>query len=256
MRNGGKGRGQTGSTMQDSLDVTTIIFLALAVFVIWRLRSVLGQKTGGEKPPFDPFSRRDAPAQRPGPRPAPADNVVRLPGAAGNGAPAAAAEPAPDRWKGIAEPGTPVAAGLDDIQRIEPAFDAREFIEGAKMAYEMTVTAFAQGDRKALKNLLAREVYEGFERAITEREKRGEKAETTFVSIDKADIEGVEVRNRVAQITVRFLSKLITATRDAQGKVIDGSPDAVVDVTDVWTFARTLGTRDPNWQLVATEAAQ
>jgi predicted lipid-binding transport protein (Tim44 family) len=240
--------------MQDSLDVTTIIFLALAVFVIWRLRSVLGQKTGQEKPPFNPFSRRDAPAQRPA-RPAQADNVVRLPGA-GNGAAAAAAELAPDRWKGIAEAGSPVAAGLDEILRLEPAFDVREFIEGAKMAYEMIVTAFAQGDRKALKNLLAREVYEGFERAIADREKRGEKAETTFVSIDRADIENVEVKSRVAQITVRFVSKLITATRDAQGNVIDGSPEAVVDVTDVWTFARTLGARDPNWQLVATESAQ
>jgi predicted lipid-binding transport protein (Tim44 family) len=255
MRNGGRGRGHTGSTMQDSLDVTTIIFLALAVFVIWRLRSVLGQKTGSEKPPFDPFSRRDAPAQRPGSRPAQADNVVRLPGA-GNGPAAATVEPAPDRWKGVAEPGSPAAAGLDEILRIEPNFDVREFIEGAKVAYEMIVTAFAQGDRKTLKNLLAREVYEGFERAIGEREKRSEKAETTFVSIDKADIEGVEVRSRVAQITVRFISKLITATRDAQGAVIDGSPEAVVDVTDVWTFARTLGTRDPNWQLVATESAQ
>jgi predicted lipid-binding transport protein (Tim44 family) len=120
----------------------------------------------------------------------------------------------------------------------------------------MIVTSFAQGDRKSLKNLLSREVYEGFERAIVDRERRGEKAETTFVSIDKAEIVAVEVRNRVAQITLRFLSKLITVTRDAQGNVVEGSPEAVVDVTDVWTFARTLGSRDPNWQLVATEAGQ
>jgi predicted lipid-binding transport protein (Tim44 family) len=120
----------------------------------------------------------------------------------------------------------------------------------------MIVTAFAQGDRKTLKNLLSKDVYEGFEKAIAEREKRGEQVETTFVSIDKAEIGGVDVRNRVAQVTVRFLSKLITATRNAEGAVIDGSAEAVVDVTDVWTFARTLGTRDPNWQLVATEAGQ
>jgi predicted lipid-binding transport protein (Tim44 family) len=180
---------------------------------------------------------------------------VRLPGS-GNSPAAAAAELSPDRWKGVAELGSPVATGLDEILRIEPSFSVREFIEGAKMAYEMIVTAFAQGDRKTLKNLLAREVYEGFDRAIADREKRGEKAETTFVSIDRADLETVELRNRVAQITVRFLSKLITATRDAQGNIVDGSPEAVVDVTDVWTFARTLGTRDPNWQLVATESAQ
>jgi len=241
--------------MQDSLDVTTIIFLALAAFVLWRLRSVLGTKTGQEKPPADPFTRRETPGPRVGPR-GPGDNVVRLPGSAAERAATVTAEPPAERWKGIAEPHSAVAAGLDEVARIEPDFDARSFIEGAKVAYEMIVTAFAQGDRKALKGLLSRDVYEGFERAIIERERRGEKAETTFVSIDKADILGVEVRNRVAQVTVRFLSKLITATRDAAGAVIDGSPEAVVDVTDIWTFARTLGGRDPNWQLVATEAGQ
>ena len=240
--------------MQDSLDVTTIIFLALAAFVIWRLRSVLGQKTGREQPPV---VRREPPPparQEPGsPEPG---NVVRLPGAAAGRPNGSGAELAPDRWKGVAEPGSAVATGLDEIAKVEPGFDARGFIEGAKMAYEMIVTAFAQGDRKTLKNLLSRDVYEGFDRAIGEREKRGEKAETTFVSIDKAEIAGVEVRNRVAQITVHFLSKLITATRDAGGKVVDGNPEAVADVTDVWTFARALGVRDPNWQLVATEAGQ
>src|SRR5215204_1016965 len=153
----GPGR-KTGSTMQDSLDITTIIFLALAVFVIWRLRSVLGQKTGQEKPPLDPFSRREAPPPLgPAPRTAGGDNVVRLPGAV-NGPTAATVELAPDRWSGVAEPGSPVAAGLDEIAKIEPGFDARGFIEGAKMAYEMIVTAFAQGDRKTLKNLLSRDV--------------------------------------------------------------------------------------------------
>ncbi len=241
--------------MQDSFDITTLIFIVLAVFVVWRLRSVLGQKTGSEQPPFDPLSRRDAPL-RPGNAPAEPDhNVVRLPGA--NGTPRPVAEiPSAERWKGIAEPGTPTAQALDGIARAEPQFDAAEFLEGAKAAYEMIVTAFAQGDRKILKDLLAREVYEGFERAITERERRGETVETTFVSIDKAEMAGAEIQGKTAQIVVRFLSNLITVTRDASGTVVDGSPEAVVDITDVWTFARTLGSRDPNWQLVATEAGQ
>lgn len=105
-----------------------------------------------------------------------------------------------------------------------------------------------------MRALLSREVCEGFERAISEREKRNETAETTFISIDKAEIAAVEVKNRAAQITVRFLSNLITATRDADGKVIDGNAETGVEVPDVWTFARTLGSRDPNWQLVATDA--
>ncbi|HYF56729.1 MAG TPA: Tim44/TimA family putative adaptor protein [Salinarimonas sp.] len=240
--------------MQDSFDITTIIFLALAVFVIWRLRSVLGQKTGHEQPPGDPLRREPPPGGRAPLRPAETDNVVRLPGAPA--ARPAAAEPSPDRWKGIAPAGSPVAAGLDELVSQEPAFDPHGFLAGAKAAYEMIVTAFANGDRKTLQGLLSREVYEGFEGAIAERERRGERAETTFVSIDRAEMVGVEVRNRVAQVTVRFGSQLITATRDAAGKVVDGSPDSVVEVTDVWTFARTLGSRDPNWPLVATESGQ
>jgi predicted lipid-binding transport protein (Tim44 family) len=238
--------------MQDSFDITTLIFIVLAVFVIWRLRSVLGQKTGNEQPPLDPLARRD-PTVRPG-TPAEQDNVVRLPGA--NGSRPVAEVPPAERWKDFAEPGTPMAEALTEIARAEPSFDAPDFLEGAKAAYEMIVSAFAQGDRKTLKDLLSRDVYEGFERAITEREQRGEKVETTFVSIDKAEMAGAEVQGKSAQIVVRFHSKLITVTRDAAGVVVDGSADAVVDVTDVWTFARTLGSRDPNWLLVATEAGQ
>ncbi|KAB1075637.1 Tim44/TimA family putative adaptor protein [Methylobacterium planeticum] len=240
--------------MQDSFDITTIIFLALAVFVIWRLRSVLGQKTGAERSPFKPVdrSRTEPPSGR-----TESDNVVRLPGAERAPAPdraqAAAANEARD-WRGIAEQGSPVARGLESIVQVEPAFDPRAFIEGAKGAYETIVIGFAKGDRKTLRALLSREVGEGFERAITEREKARQTIETTFVSIDKAEIVAVDVRNRVAQITVRFLSNLITATRNAEGAVVDGSAETVVEVPDVWTFARTLGSRDPNWQLVATEA--
>ncbi|MGO4570769.1 Tim44/TimA family putative adaptor protein [Microvirga sp. 2TAF3] len=242
--------------MQDSFDITTLIFIVLAVFVVWRLRSVLGQKTGNEQPPpFDPLARRDVPPLKPGNSKAEQDNVVRLPGT--NGARPEPATPPAERWKDFAEPGTPMAKSLDEIARAEPSFDAATFLEGAKAAYEMIVTAFAQGDRKTLKDLLSKDVYEGFERAITERERRGEKVETTFVSIDKAEMAGAEVQGKNnAQIVVRFLSKLITATRDASGAVVDGSPDTVVDVTDMWTFSRALGSRDPNWQLVATEAGQ
>lgn len=240
----------------DQLDVTTVVFLALAVFVIWRLRSVLGQKTGHEQPPVDTFARRERPQQPPQSPAAPGDNVVRLPTGAPDRQPAPPAAPAPDRWAGIAEPDSPVAKGLDDIARAEQGFDARGFVEGAKSAYEMIVIAFAQGDVATLKGLLAKDVFDGFERAIKDREARKEKVETTFVSIDEAKIVAAEGRNRIGQVTIRFVSKLISVTRDAAGQVIDGSPEAVVDMTDVWTFARTLGARDPNWQLVATEEGQ
>ena len=139
-------------------DIYTIIFLALAVFIFLRLRSVLGQRTGRERPPYDPYSARDTV------RPSTNDNVVALPGRGGEGPtkPAEPAEPPAERWKGIAEAGSAVAAGLDAIARDDRSFDAKEFVSGASKAYEMIVVAFAAGDRRTLKNLLSREVYDGF----------------------------------------------------------------------------------------------
>lgn len=234
---------------RDVFDIYTIIFLALAVFIFLRLRSVLGQRTGRERPPYDPYSRDAA-------RPAP-EKVIALP----NRAPEAAAKPAEpvapgERWKGVAESGTPVANGLDAIAGADPEFDGKHFVTGARAAYEMIVTAFAEGDRRTLKNLLSRDVYEGFEAAITEREKAGHKAETRFVSIDSADITHAELKNRSAQVTVKFVSQLVSVTRDKSGNVVEGNPDRVTDVTDVWTFARDISSRDPNWKLVATEGGQ
>jgi predicted lipid-binding transport protein (Tim44 family) len=232
-------------------DIYTIIFLALAVFIFLRLRSVLGQRTGRERPPYDPYSARDTI------RPAPGDKVVALPGRAPLDT-AKSPEPAEpvDRWKGIAEPGSALASGLDAIAREDKSFDPKQFIVGARAAYDMIVTAYAAGDRRELKGLLGREVYEGFENAIKEREQRGETVETRFVAIDGADITAAEVRGRTAQVTVRFQSQLVSVTRAKDGAVIDGNPDKVTDVTDVWTFARDLTSRDPNWKLVATEAGQ
>ena len=241
--------------MRDVFDIYTIIFLALAVFIFLRLRSVLGQRTGRERPPYDPYAAREPV------RPA-TEKVVALPNrATETSAPKAAAESAEpivaaERWKGVAEAGTTIAAGLDAIAAAAPDFDATHFLAGARAAYEMIVNAFAEGDRRTLKNLLSREVYDGFEAAITEREKRGDTAESRFVSIDNAEITAVELRGRNAQVTVRFQSKMVSVTRDKNGNVIDGNADAVTDVTDVWTFARDLSSRDPNWKLVATEAGQ
>jgi predicted lipid-binding transport protein (Tim44 family) len=236
--------------MRDVFDIYTIIFLALAVFIFLRLRSVLGQRTGRERPPYDPYSARDAvrsPAN---------DKVVALPTRKSEPAEPADVKDPKERWKGIAESGSVVAAGLDAIVAADRSFDAAQFLAGARSAYEMIVTAFAEGDRRTLRNLLSREVYEGFEAAIAEREQRGETAETRFVSIDKAEIAGAELRGRLAQITVRFVSQLVSVVRDRAGTVVDGSPDSVTEVTDVWTFARETNSRDPNWKLVATEAGQ
>jgi predicted lipid-binding transport protein (Tim44 family) len=233
-------------------NIYTIIFLALAVFIFLRLRSVLGRRTGRERPPYDPYSARDA-VRSPA-----TDKVVALPTRPAEAPPRTVevAPPPGERWKGIAESGSAVASGLDAIVTAEPSFDADHFITGARTAYEMVVTAFAGGDRRQLRNLLSREVYDGFDAHISERETRGETVETKFVSIDSSTINGAEMRGRTAQITVRFVSKLVSATRDRSGAVIDGNAEKVTDVTDVWTFARDLSSRDPNWKVVATEAGQ
>ena len=233
------------------VDIYTIIFLALAVFIFLRLRSVLGQRTGSERPPYD----RAAPnvVQRTQDN----NNVVPMPGAVIDQAPLApSADVAPaDRWKGVAEPGTPLAAGLDAIVAQDSSFDPRHFISGARSAYEMIVLAFANGDRRALKDLLSSEVYDSFEAVIKDREKHEQKTETRFVSIDKAELVSAEARDRAAQLTVRFVSQMISVTRDKTGAIVDGNPDKVADITDVWTFARDTSSRDPNWKLVGTGSA-
>jgi predicted lipid-binding transport protein (Tim44 family) len=236
---------------ESDVDIYTIIFLALAVFIFLRLRSVLGQRTGSERPPYD----RAAPnvVQRTQDN----NNVVPMPGAVIDQAPLApSADVAPaDRWKDVAEPGTPLAAGLDAIAAHDSSFDPRHFLSGARSAYEMIVLAFANGDRRSLKDLLSGEVYDSFESVIKDREKHEQKTETRFVSIDKAELVSAEARDRAAQLTVRFVSQMISVTRDKTGAIVDGNPDKVADITDVWTFARDTSSRDPNWKLVGTGSA-
>lgn len=238
------------SESEHDVDIYTIIFLALAVFIFLRLRSVLGQRTGSERPPYD--------------RPAPnvvqrtQDNIVPMPGTViDQPPPAPPVDPAPpsDRWKDIADAGSSVAQGLDAVAAQDSSFDPRHFLSGARSAYEMIVLAFANGDRRALKDLLSAEVYESFDAAIKDREKHEQKTETRFVSIDKAEIVNAEARDRSAQLTVRFVSQMISVTRDKAGAIVDGNPDKVADITDVWTFARDTASRDPNWKLVGTGSA-
>jgi predicted lipid-binding transport protein (Tim44 family) len=229
------------------LDIYTIIFLALAVFIFLRLRSVLGQRTGSERPPYDRPARNVVQGAQ--------DNVVPMPGSAIDQAPlapTAEVTPPTDRWKGIAEPGSPLAHGLDAIVAQDSSFDPRHFLSGARSAYEMIVLAFANGDRRALKDLLSSEVYDSFETVIRDRERHEQKTETRFVSIDKAELVSAEARDRAAQLTVRFVSQMISVTRDKAGTTVDGNPDKVADITDVWTFARDTTSRDPNWKLVGT----
>jgi predicted lipid-binding transport protein (Tim44 family) len=230
-------------TMQN-FDVSTIVFAVVAIFVVFKLRSVLGTRTGAERRPMDPTPpQRAADGARVG-------NVIPLPAATRVGAVAPAP---PDRWKGFAEPGSPVEAGLDAIAAAEPGFGAANFISGARAAYEMIVGAFAAGDLTTLRRLLAPDVFANFSRAIEARLASEQKMTTTLVSIDASDIVDARIAGSTASVAVRFASKLASATLDKVGAVVEGSTSQVVDHLDIWTFTRQLGVRDPNWLLAATE---
>jgi len=229
-------------------DFGTIFFLVAAVVIFFQLRNVLGRRTGNERPPFDPYTAarsKDATdaAQAP-------ENVVALPRKRPPGEPAADAYADIDA---LAKPDTDLNRGLRAIKDADASFEPKAFVDGAKMAYEMIVMAYADGDRKTLKNLLSREVYDGFVAAIGEREAKAEKVQSSFVGINKAEIVGAEMKGTEAHVTLRVVSELISATRDKAGTVIDGDPETVAEVKDVWTFARDTRSRDPNWKLVATE---
>ncbi len=226
-------------------DFGTIFFLVAAIVIFVQLRNVLGRRTGNERPPFDPYSRRveakDEATQ--------GENVVSLPRRKGE-----EAENAYAAIDAVAKPGTELNRGMRAIHDADPSFEPKTFVEGARMAYEMIVMAYADGDRRTLKNLLSREVYDGFVAAISERESRSEKVQSSFVGIDKAEIAHAEMKGTEAHVTLRVVSQLVSATRNAAGEVIDGDPETVAEVKDVWTFARDTRSRDPNWKLVATEA--
>jgi predicted lipid-binding transport protein (Tim44 family) len=230
-----------------SFDFVTIFFLVAAVVIFLQLRSVLGRRTGSERPPFDPYSKRETPGEA---EAADRGKVVTLPrrdGAEEEDNPFAAVD-------AFAAPGTPLNEQLRALVKLEPSFNPKEFVNGARMAYEMIVVAFADGDRKALKNLLSREVYEGFDAAISERESKGEVVRSSFVGIEKADIIGAEVKDSEANVTLRIVSQLISATYDKAGVLVEGDAETVAEVNDLWTFARDIRSRDPNWKLIATES--
>jgi predicted lipid-binding transport protein (Tim44 family) len=219
--------------MGDGNYLLEIILLAMvAGFIILRLRSVLGRRTGHEPP-------RTAPPLRPA---ADDEKIVALPDRSRRGE---AAEPAPSNEG-------PAAIGLRQIKLADPSFDAADFIAGAQAAYQMIVKAFAAGDLSALKPLLSQEVYDNFRRAIEQRKAEGHRLETTLVGIKRVELLEADLKGRSAEITVKFVSELINVTYDAENKVIAGNASAVDEVTDIWSFARDTRSRDPNWLLAAT----
>ncbi len=244
--------------MDGKIDVTTLLFLILAVVIFLKLRSVLGRRTGHEQARYDRVKAQQEASQRA--KVAAQDKVVTLPRREREELEPRPVEPAvrtdiEERVKGLAGGDSGLTKGLLDIVRADATFDPDQFLKGARAAYEIIVTAFAEGNRKTLRDLLSREVYDGFAGAITEREGRSEQIDQSFVGIKSSDIVEAELKNGMAQLTIKFVSELISATRDKAGEVITGDPKRIKEVTDIWTFAREVASRNPNWRLIATQAA-
>lgn len=218
-----------------SIDIYTLIFAALAIFLVFKLRSVLGSTNGEEGNIMRPAN------------PPPNDNVI----------PFEKPVTASFKWRGYVEEGSSVAAGLDDILASDPHFDLPAFISGAKAAYEMFTASFAKGDRAALKPYIASDVFSGFEQVIAQRENQGERVDYRFIGIDKVMITeaGIDKILNEYEITVAFVAQVITATYSKDNSLIDGDAAKVTEVRDNWTFARKVGAPDPNWLLVGTADA-
>lgn len=250
--------------MDGKIDLLTLVSLIVAVVLVLKLRSVLGRRTDHDEQRIERSraeQQRQARSQGVG---GASDKVVTLPRrerdelatSAPVGVSVAEAE---ERIRTFAVSDPTATKGMLEILKLDPSFNPEQFLAGAKTAYEMIVTAFAEGNRKALKGLLNRDVFEGFSSAIADRESRGEQIDQSFVGINKADILEAELKGGVSNVTVRFVSQLISATRDRSGAVISGDPQKVKEVTDIWTFSRDISTsrarQDPNWRLVATQAS-
>ncbi len=216
-----------------NVQLLEILFFAMvAGIVLFRLYSVLGRRTGNERPPSDGINPRIGHT---------VDNVVKLP-ERGIAREAMSAE----------RPADPLQRGLLDIKLSDRTFEEDHFLSGARSAFEMIVTAYAANDRAALKPLLSDEVFSAFDVGMKARETARQKTSFTFVGFKNAAITAAALKGRMAEITVTFNAQYISATMDESGAVVEGDSKSVRDVTDVWTFARDVRAADPNWHLVAT----
>lgn len=213
-----------------------LILMAVAGVVLYRLKTVIGTRTGHEGPPdFVQRQQREAEAAR---------------------GPVAVPDIEPDEAEGTSDVPATAEGPLQQIRQVEPGFDLTEFAQGARGAYEMILMAYEEGDRATLQSLLAPDVFKAFEAGIQAREDQGLRVEARFIGVREAEVEDVafEEGSNIADVTVRFTGELITAVRDAENRVVEGDPNEIRRQSDVWTFSREMGSTDPNWLLTGTGA--
>ena len=215
------------------MTVEIVLLAMVALFVGLRLYAVLGRRTGHEQ---QPVTRPEAVA--------PVEPAAPL------------ADAAPERGESSGLVYEERAArGIRAIVSADPAFDVARFLDGAQAAYRMILEAFWKADREELRYLVVGDVLATFEESIDQRETTGERLDNRLIGIERAIIEDAELEGRTASITVRFDADIAAVTYDAAGNVVGGSLTDAVETHDVWTFRRTLGSNDPNWVLVETDAA-
>jgi predicted lipid-binding transport protein (Tim44 family) len=209
--------------------IQLLVLAGIAVFLIMRLRGVLGTREGFEKPEVAKPERRG-----------PALEVI---------------EGGPDLdITDHAEDGSDTAKALAAMKRIDPSFHVGEFLGGAKGAYEMILMAFEQGELEGVVPFISEDVFEAFASVIDQREQKGLTVEATFIGLSDLSLIGAEYDEdtKEAEVTVRFKSELAYLVRDKGGDIVEGAADEIKRQKDVWSFARVMGTDDPNWRLVAT----
>jgi predicted lipid-binding transport protein (Tim44 family) len=218
--------------------VDLVLFGMIAAFLVLRLRSILGKRTGYERqaPPVPP------PGQS-GPARQPTGPIIDV----------RAEPPAQTSAQTMPDATSPTGQALAQMRGLDGSFDPARFLSGADQAFRMIVAAFASGDRVALRALLADDTYRAFEQAISAREKAAETQVSEIKSMQKLAIEQAELKGRVGSVTVRIVSDQISYTTDKDGRPVAGT-DAVTEITDIWTFERDLTQPDPTWRLVAARS--
>lgn len=249
--------------MANFMDITTIIFLVVAIVIFIRLRSVLGTRTGHERP--SPLQEQERRAKEEANTEKPAidvnngasipDNVVSMPERQGSRKSIGESFDKQAHIKKYANDNDDLAGVMNDLMNKDSSLRFDEFLKGASSAYEMIVTAFADEDLKMLKNLLSKDVYESFASVIADRQANKLRLDYAFVGFKSVDIADAQLDKNTARITVRFKGESVSATKNEAGDIVEGDESRVEEFADMWTFARSLKSSDPNWKLVGTSGA-
>ncbi len=215
--------------------IQLLVLAAIAIFLILRLRSVLGTREGFEKPQVSQTGGTDAAEDR------------------RRGFEVIEGGPDTDITDHVSDD-SPAAKALADMKSVDPEFHVGEFLHGARQAYEMILMAFENGELDEVLPFLSRDVYESFAEVVEMREREGLTVEATFVGLREIKLitASFDPDTNEAELTVRFEGEITSVVRDSEGNIVEGDPNEIKRQNDAWTFARRMDADSPNWQLVAT----